>query len=103
MLNFKSPEIQKYLFDRICQIHDEILMRDPEYRELGKLPSELMERLWAKLPPEEREWLDEYDSGRMRQMNRQDEIVYSRGLMDGIILCRWIDRIGRDVMLFVNR
>jgi hypothetical protein len=30
----------------------------------------------------------------MAQMDREDEILYSRGLMDGIRLCRWIERIG---------
>ncbi len=95
MLNSKSPGIQKFIFERICQIHDAILMRDLEYKELGKLPSELMQRLWAKLTPEDRELLDEYDSERMRQLNRQDEVLYSRGLMDGIMLCHCIERIGR--------
>ncbi len=95
MLNHKSPGIHRYIFDRICQIHDEIVMNDPEYRELGKIPSKLFDGLFAKLPAEDREILDEYSSESMKQLNRQDEILYSRGLMDGIILCRWIERIGR--------
>lgn len=95
MLSDQSKGFQKLIFDRIYHIQDEILMRDPEYRELGKKPSELMDRLLAKLPPEDRELLDQYDCERMNQICRQDEIIYSRGLMDGIILCRWIERIGR--------
>jgi hypothetical protein len=29
------------------------------------------------------------------QMNRRDELIYSRGLMDGIIIGWWVDRIRR--------
>ncbi len=95
MLSDKSSGIHRYIFDRICQIHGEILINDPEYKELGKIPSELFHRLFAKLPSEDREILDQYSSESMNQLNRQDEILYSRGLMDGIFLCRWIERIGR--------
>lgn len=95
MLTDKSPGIQKLIFDRISEIQDEILTNDPEYKELGKVPTELFNQLFHKLPPEDRDLLDEYDSGRMSQLNREDEIFYKRGLMDGIILCRWIERIGR--------
>ena len=45
MLNYKSPGIHSYIFERICQIHDEILMHDREYKELGKVSSELFRRL----------------------------------------------------------
>ncbi len=41
MLSNKSKGFQKLVFDRICQIHDEKLMNDPEYIELGKVLSEL--------------------------------------------------------------
>jgi hypothetical protein len=65
-----------------------------KYTELGKVPAELFNQLFHKLPPEDREILDQYNSGRMAQMDREDEILYSRGLMDGIWLCRWIERVG---------
>jgi hypothetical protein len=55
-----------------------------------------MDRLLDKLDPEDRELLEEYDSKQLDQTCRQDEILYSRGLMDGIILCRWIERIGKE-------
>ncbi len=94
MLSENSTGINRLIFDRICRICDEIIIHDPEYKELGKIPSELIRRLMAKLPKEDRELLDNYSSEYLKQLNRQDEIMYSRGLMDGIILCRWIDRIG---------
>ncbi len=31
MLSDQSKGIQKLIFERICQIHDEILIHDPEY------------------------------------------------------------------------
>jgi len=95
MLNYKSKGIQKHIFDRICQIHDEILNQDKEFLELGELSSQLMKQLFAKLSSEDRELLDQYDCGRMEQLNRQDEVIYSQGLIDGIILCYWVERIGR--------
>ncbi len=94
MLTYKDTGIKKYIFERICQIHDEILVNDDEYRELGQIPTELFHRLFAKLPTGDRQILDQYSSEFMKRLNRQDEILYSRGLMDGIFLCRWIDRIG---------
>jgi hypothetical protein len=95
MLSEDSKGIHKLIFERICQIQDEILINDPEYQELSKVPAELFNRLFHKLPPEDQEILDQYDSSRMAQLDREDEILYSRGLMDGIRLCRWIERIGQ--------
>ena len=98
MLSENSKGIHKLIFDRICQIQDEILIKDPEYMELGKVPFELLNQLIQKLSPEDRQILDQYDSGRTAQMDREDEILYSRGLMDGIWLCRWIERVGKGEM-----
>lgn len=95
MLSDDSKGIHKLIFERICQIQDEILTNDPEYKELGKVPTELFNQLFHKLSPEDREILDQYDSGRMAQLDREDEIFYCRGLMDGIRLCWWIGRIGQ--------
>jgi hypothetical protein len=98
MLSEQSKGIHKLIFDRICQIQDEVLIKDPDYKELSKVPTELFNHLFHKLPPEDREMLDDYNSGRMAQLDREDEILYSRGLMDGIRLCRWIERIERGEM-----
>lgn len=40
MLTYKSTGIQKFILNRLTQIHDEIVSQDPEYRELGKRPDE---------------------------------------------------------------
>lgn len=77
MLNSDSQGIQKFILDRLVQIHDEILIHDPEFKELGEKPGEIFKRLCAKLPPEESRLLDEYDCGQMCQMNRQDEIIFT--------------------------
>lgn len=94
MLSEDSKGIHKLIFERICQIQDEILINDPEYMELGKITFELLNQLIQKLSPEDRQILDQYDSDRTAQLNREDEILYSRGLMDGIRLCWWIEKIG---------
>jgi hypothetical protein len=93
MLNSDSQGIQKFILERLVKIHDEILMHDPEFQELGEKPGEILKRLCAKLPPEDSQLLDEYDCGRMNQMNRQDEVIYSQALMDGMIFGYWVARV----------
>ena len=95
MLSENSKGIKRLIFDRICQIQDEIIIHDHEYQELNKFPSELFNRFFHKLPKEDREILDRYSAENAQQLNRQDEILYTRGLYDGIWLCKWIERIGR--------
>ncbi len=97
MLTDKSTGIQKFIFDRICQIQDEIVFHDPEYRQMGEEPAELMKQLGAKLVPEDREILDRFDCARTEQMNRSDEIIYSQALMDGILFGYWVAVMGRGV------
>ncbi|MCL6591963.1 MAG: hypothetical protein K6U80_18690 [Firmicutes bacterium] len=41
--------------------------------------------------------LDEYDCGRMSQMNRQDEVIYCQGLMDGMIFGYWVAIVSRRI------
>jgi hypothetical protein len=93
MLNSDSQGIQKYILERLVKIHDEILIHDPEFKELGEKPGEIFKRLCAKLPQEDGQLLDEYDSTRMCQMNRQDEIIFSQGLMEGMIFGYWVVRV----------
>ena len=97
MLDYHSTGIQKFIFDRLVQIHDEIVFHDPEHRKLGEKPDELMKQLAAKLTPADQDLLDQYDCRRMEQMCRQDEIIYSEGLMDGILFGYWVALVGRGI------
>ena len=97
MLTSESQGIQKFILDRLVQIHDETLNRDSELKELGVTSSEIFERLRAKLPTEERQLLDDYDDAKVNQMNRQDEIVFSQGLMEGMIFGYWVARVSLGV------
>jgi hypothetical protein len=90
MLNSDSQGIQKFILERLVHIHEEILIHDQEFKELGEKPGEIFKRLYSKLPPEDSRLLDEYDCGRMCQMNRQDEIIFSQGLMDGMVFGYWV-------------
>ena len=67
MLDHRCTGIQKWIFDRICQIYNEIIFHDPEYRELGKEPAELMKQLNTKLDTEYQEKLDRFDCSRTEQ------------------------------------
>ncbi|NLW48942.1 MAG: hypothetical protein GXY86_16630 [Firmicutes bacterium] len=95
MLSYKSTGIKKLIFDRICQIDEAIVEEDPEYKKLGERPSELLELIAAKLSPEDNKLLNEYDDKYFHQILRRDELYYSRGLMEGIILCYWVLTVGR--------
>ncbi len=97
MLDHRCTGIQKWIFDRICQIHNEIIFHDPEYRELGKEPAELMKQLNTKLDTEYQEKLDRFDCTRTEQMNRQDEIIYIEALQEGILFGYWVAMIGQGV------
>jgi hypothetical protein len=95
MLSYKSAGIKKLIFDRICQIDEAIVEEDPEYQRLKERPGELFKLLAAKLSPEDKKLLNEYDDKYFEQVTRRDELYYSRGLMEGIILCYWVLAVGR--------
>lgn len=92
MSNSNSKDIKEIIYDRIYKIHKEILPRDRQYRELGKTPTEILRQLFDSLTPEAKEKLNDYDEALTLQMNRQDAVVYSRGLVDGILFGYWVDR-----------
>jgi hypothetical protein len=56
-----------------------------------------MEQLNAKPTPEDQKILDRFDCARTEQMNRQDEIIYSEALMDGILIGYWVALVGRGI------
>jgi hypothetical protein len=96
MLSSDSKGIYEFIFDRIYKINEELLPRDAEYQDWGRKQGEFLDRLWAGFGPEERQIFDDFDINRTMQMNRRDELTYTRGLMDGIILASWIERIKRS-------
>lgn len=93
MLSSDSQGIQKYILERLVKIHDEILIHDSEFQELGEKPGEIFNQLCARLSPKDGQLLDEYDSSRMSQINRQDEIIFSQGLMEGMVFGSWVARV----------
>jgi hypothetical protein len=97
MLDYHSTGIQKFILDRLAQIHEEIVKDDPEIRELEEKPNELLKLIAAKLTPEDRKLLSEYEDNWIYPINRQDEIIYSEGLMDGIMFGYWVALVGRGV------
>lgn len=103
MLDFIIKYIREFISERIYRIHESILPRDKEYLELGKKPAEIMRQLIAGLTPEKQEMLNEYDEAQTLQMNRQDEIIYSRGLVDGILLGYLVDQTRREPERFLSR
>ncbi len=101
MLGDDSQGIYEFILDRILKIHDKILPSDTEYQQLSERSDEIRQQLIPSLDPQELALFDDFDSSRAAQMNRQDELIYSRGLMDGIILGSWVERIKRAEELMV--
>ena len=97
MLTDRDTGIKKFIFDRICQIDEEIVEKDPEYKKLGERPSELLKLIAAKLSAEDNKLLKEYDDIYFEQVIRRDELHYNQGLMDGILLSYWVLSVGRGV------
>ena len=96
MLTDKDLGIKKFILDRIMQI-DELVEEDPEYKELGERPGELLELAAAKLSPEDSKLLKEYDDIWFHQICRRDELIYSAALMDGMMLGYWVAMVGQGV------
>jgi hypothetical protein len=101
MLGDDSQGIYEFILDRILKIHDKILPSDAEYQQLGERTDEIRKLLVPNLGPKEITLFDDFDCSRAAQMNRQDELIYSQGLMDGIILADWVERIKRGEELVV--
>jgi hypothetical protein len=97
MLTYHNTGIQKYILDRICEIDDEIVNEDPEYQELGERVDECKQQLAAKLPPEDAKLLENYERSWVAQVCRHEEILFSEGLMEGMMFGYWVAVVGRGV------
>jgi hypothetical protein len=84
MLNHKTG-IQRFILDRITRINDEIIVKDPEYKELTAKSIELSKKYSAKLTPEEKKLIDEQEDNWTAQLCRHEELIYAEGLKDGIL------------------
>ena len=97
MLTYKDFGIKKFILDRLTQIYEDIVKDDPEYQKLGERPNELLDLLATKLNPEDKKLLDEYQNVWIYPCNRQDELIYSQGLMDGILFGYWAAVVGEGM------
>jgi hypothetical protein len=97
MLDYHCTGIQKFILDRLTQIYEEVVKDDPEHRKLGERPYELLKQIAAKLTPEDQKLLKEYEDIWIYQINRQDELIYSQGLTDGMIFGYWVALVSGSV------
>ena len=81
----------------IGQIEAEVVEVDPEYKQLGERPNELLNLAAAKLTPEDNQLLKEYDNVYFAPICRREELIYSAALMDGMIFGYWVELVGRGV------
>lgn len=97
MLDYRSTGIQKYILDRLTLINDEVVNKDPEYRELLQKVDQRRKQIEAKLSVEDQGLLEGYEGSWLAQICRQEEIVYNEGLMDGMMFGYWVALVGRGV------
>ena len=94
---FKNTGIQKFILDRIAQINDEIIVNDPEYKELTAKSIELSKKYSDKLTPEDKKIIDEQEDNWLAQLCRHEELIYVEALKDGILFGYWVAMIGQGV------
>jgi hypothetical protein len=97
MLTSDSKGIQKFILDRIIQINDEIVNDDPAYRELLEQLDERKKQIAAKLPPEDKKLLEDYEGSWLAQICRQEEIIYNEGLMEGMLFGYWVALVSQGI------
>ncbi|NLW48281.1 MAG: hypothetical protein GXY86_13230 [Firmicutes bacterium] len=97
MLTDSNKGIQAMILEHIMHIHDMTLFYDPEYKQLGRRPDELLKQVKEKLNPEDQKLLFEYDEEWIKQINRQDEVIYTQALMRGIAIGYWTALIGNGL------
>ena len=101
MLTDKDLGIKKFILDRLDQITDKA-EADPEYKNLGERPNQLLELAATKLPLEDKALLEEYDDIWFAQICRRDELIYSAALMDGMLCAHnmcdgyWVVMVWRE-------
>ena len=78
MLTDKDLGIKKLILNRLDQITDEA-EADPEYKNLGERPNQLLELAAAKLPLEDKALLEEYDDIWFAQICRSRRADLQRG------------------------
>lgn len=101
MSNKNSKDIKDIIHDRLYKIYKEILPQDKKYQELREKSAEILEQLLESLSLEAKEKFSNYDEALTLQMSRQDALIYSRGLVDGILLGYWIDRARQEPEKFL--
>jgi hypothetical protein len=97
MLTSDNKGIHKFILDRITQINDEIVNDDPKYRELLEQVDVRKKQIAAKLPPEDKKLLEDYEGSWLAQLCRQEEIIYSEGLMEGMVFGYWVALVSRGI------
>lgn len=85
MLNYKKTGIQKFILDRITQINYEIIVKDPEYKELTAKSLELSKKYSDKLTTEDKEVIYDQEDTWTAQLCRHEELIYAEALKDGIL------------------
>ena len=94
MITYEDIGIKKVIDDRISQIDDEVIEYDDEYKEIGERADELLKRVTAKLAPEDKNLVKQYDDIWLELLCRRSELLYSGALMD---ITYWVLMVGRGI------
>lgn len=87
--------LNDFLITRTIELHEHFLPHDQEHSHLQNEYCHTMSQLTARLDPEEYELFLDFESAGNSLMCKDDELIYKQGLIDGLRLGDYIDRIRR--------
>ena len=87
-----------FLNDRTTELYDHLILHDRKHARLAKESRHAMNQLTASLAPEQHELFLDYESAVNCLLNREDELIYQQGLIDGLRMGYYIDKIRRGRM-----
>ncbi len=85
--------LEDFLGDRTLELCQKLLSRDREYIRREKEYDQALDRFTGSLGPEEFRLFLDYESAANAMAGREDELIYRQGLIDGVRLGYYIDRI----------
>ena len=84
--------LDDFILHRVIELNDHYLPRDREYLRLRAAYREAMDRLTARLDLDQQRLFLELEAAATALVIRSDELLYRRGVRDGIGLRRCVDR-----------
>ncbi len=90
-----------FILGRVMECYEKLLRSDPEFTRLDAEMGQAMDRLMEQLDPAVQQFFLDYESTANTLARWENELIYRQGLIDGLRLADWVDRIKRGEELEV--